>query len=346
MFLVYNLILFISILSCLYINNWLVLWVLVELSTMMVVLIISEGSTPRAIEAASKYFVVQAVASGFLLMGILSHFFIGNSFIVFGNYDLISYCLILLGVFVKLAVLPNPFWFVDVVSGVSLYRAFYVIVASKVVPVYLFISLSSQDFLLGLCLVGLLSVFLGSVLGVNQISIRKILAFSSIAHMGWMISCFPILSYWCCVVLFFCYLLMLFPIFFVSSLCSIQGIFKQKNSQFQANVGLVVIVSLLSLGGLPPLVGFFYKWLMLLGLTGQNLFLVAGILILMSVISLYYYLSVCYSVFSVYWAVPQVFCFVNVLVSNSFFFFLGVVSLVNVLVCIFLVGPIIGVWFL
>jgi len=277
-----------------------VIWVLVETITIMIVLIVSQSGTPRGVEAAAKYFVTQAVARRFLLVGILRRFFVSGGFDLFGSYDMISYFFFMLGVFIKMAVLPNPFWLVDVVRGVSLSRAFFVIIGSKIIPVYLFICLSGRRFLGGLSVLGLFSVFLGSVLGINQISIRKILAFSSVAHMGWMVSCFACLSGWYCAVLFLCYALSLLPIFFISSVCSMEGIFKRKSAQFFSRLAGVVVVSLLSLGGLPPLVGFFYKWLMFLGLVDNGLFLVAGLLVLLRLVSLYYYLRVTYSIFRIY----------------------------------------------
>lgn len=66
----------------------------------------------------------------------------------------------------------------------------------------------------------------------------------------------------------------------------------------------MVILSLLSLGGFPPLIGFFYKMTIFLGLVRGGSYLVCGYLIVMSLISLFYYLRICYNLYSLY--VPEV----------------------------------------
>jgi len=306
---------------------------------MMTVLIISYRKTPRAIEGASKYFVVQAVARRFLLMGIVSHFLVSGGFFVFWSYDFLRYCLMLRGLFIKMAVLPRPFWFVDVVRGVRLSQGFYVVVRSKIVPIYLFVSLRKENIMMGFCLVGLFSVFLGSVLGVNQIRIRKIIAYSSIAHMGWMVSCFSSLSRWYCLSLFLCYCLMLLPLFIVGAVCSLEYVFKYKKTQYFSRVRVLVVFRLLSLGGLPPLVGFFYKWVMFFGLVKEGFLLVSGILVVLSLVSLYYYIGVCYNVFSVYWFVPKIFSGLKFLSTKMYMFLSLNLSVVLIVGLLRFLGP-------
>lgn len=310
---------------------------------MSIVLIVSESKTPRAVERASKYFVVQAVARSFLVMGIMRKLLIGGSLEIFRGYRVFPYFLFLVGVFIKLAVLPRPFWFVDVVSGVKLVRGFYVVISSKIVPVYLFVCLSREVLLEEFSVLGVFSVFLGSVLGVNQVRIRKIIAFSSIAHIGWVVRCFPTLPAWSCLLLFLCYVVMLVPLFLVGAICSIEYVFKKKGTQHFSRVALFIVISFLSLGGLPPLVGFFYKWVMFLGLTRRGFFLVARVLVLLSLVSLYFYLNVCFSAFRVYWSVPQSFRALKFMSFGGLYPLVRIFLIQGVICYLLFSGPLLGV---
>lgn len=73
------------------------------------VVLLGSGLTPRTVEGVSKYYVIQAVASALLLLGVLIRFLLSGEVRLFGNYGGISYVLILLGLFMKIAVFPKPF---------------------------------------------------------------------------------------------------------------------------------------------------------------------------------------------------------------------------------------------
>jgi NADH:ubiquinone oxidoreductase subunit 2 (subunit N) len=144
----------------------------------------SQEGSPRRVEAVSKYFVAQAIARAFVLLGIVLQFSFKGSVEIFRDYKGISYIFLIIGLFIKLAVVPNPFWFVDTIRGLNLIQGFYVVIASKIIPIYLFIKLCRLQTKSFLGFVGIFSVALGRLLGLNQTKIRKIVAFSSIAHLG------------------------------------------------------------------------------------------------------------------------------------------------------------------
>lgn len=171
-----------------------------------------QGVTPRGVEAVSKYFIAQAVARAFLLLGIVFRFFTKGEIDLFSSYNYLSYVMILGGLFIKIAVVPNPFWFIDTVSGLNLVQRFYVVITSKLVPIYLFISLLNFNLKSFLLTVGIFSIGIGRFLGIKQTNVRKIVALSSIAHLGWLIVGFPFLEIYECLFVFFCYLLMVIPL--------------------------------------------------------------------------------------------------------------------------------------
>lgn len=227
--------------------------------TASLVTLLSRSGTPRAVEASSKYFMVQSIARSLLLAGLLGHFLIRGTFCIFTKYHRISYCLILSGLFVKLAVFPNPFWFVDVVRGVSLLRSTLVVVISKIIPLYLFLCLSKTGWLLVLAVVGVRRAGFSSFLAIKQTNVRKIIALSSISNVGWMVVCFPIMRFDVCVFLFFCYIVMVLPVLITGYVSSFERLLKLKKHMCHPYLGYLLGIRMLSLGGLPPLVGFFYK---------------------------------------------------------------------------------------
>ena len=132
----------------------------------------------------SKYFIAQALARAFLLLGIVYRYYKVGEINLFSDYDFFSYSLIMIGLFLKIAVVPNPYWFIDSIRGLKFFEGFYIIIMSKIIPIYLYITLSSGVFSKMLLFVGVSSIAVGRILALNQTKTRKIIALSSIAHLG------------------------------------------------------------------------------------------------------------------------------------------------------------------
>lgn len=273
--------------------------------TLGLVILISGQLTPRGVEAVAKYFILQALASAFLLVGISYRYYLLGSISFFSNYRDISYFFIMAGLMIKIAVFPNPFWFIDVVRGLRLFRSIYVVVLSKFIPLYLYSCLISCDYVVFFLLIGLATAFLATVVGTNQTRVRKIIAYSSVSHLGWMLVSFPFLSPLVCLIIFFSYIVMILPLFYLGGRNSVKFLVKAKNLYYNPLFVFSFMMSLLSLAGFPPLLGFFYKWVIFYGLVKGGAYLSAGCLILFSLLSLYFYLQICYSLYRIYWPVGK-----------------------------------------
>nr|YP_009730163.1 NADH dehydrogenase subunit 2 [Amphiura sinicola]QHT54219.1 NADH dehydrogenase subunit 2 [Amphiura sinicola] len=289
-----------SVLTAFFSNSWILVWALIELVTVILVSLISTSFTPRTVESVAKYYIINAVASIILLSGILIRYFVSGSLLIFSSYSGISYFLIILGLLIKIAVFPNPFWFIEVISGIGLLRGFYVLIISKIIPLYLFINLvlPNEIFLWGS---GLSAVLLGSIYGLNQTNIRKLIALSSVAHLGWLIVGLPNLSLLECLLIILIYLIMIFPLLWVVGLFEVEDLKSISQCYFGPPFLLIIVISLLSLGGFPPTLGFIYKLYIFIGLVNEGAFLVSLILIIMSVVSLVFYMRLCFLLYSVYW---------------------------------------------
>nr|YP_008994254.1 NADH dehydrogenase subunit 2 [Ophiacantha linea]AGQ49788.1 NADH dehydrogenase subunit 2 [Ophiacantha linea] len=281
--------------------NWFIIWAFMELVTLSMVVLLSREGGPRPAESTSKYFLLQAIASVIVLSGIVLNLFLEDSLSIFGNYNVVAYNLLIIGLLLKMAIFPNPFWFVDVVSGINIMRSIYVLIVSKIIPLYFFFILSFGGLTYLVILVSLLSVVYGSILGVNQQSVRKIVALSSIAHLGWILLSFPLLPGVVCVFLFLGYVTMLFPFLWSLFMSGVNTIIKSSNGYYNDYNNKALVLSLLSLSGLPPFIGFVYKWVIFNTLLNNNFVLICLILILCSLISLFFYLQVCFSNNGSYW---------------------------------------------
>lgn len=150
----------------------------------------------------------------------------------------------------------------------------------------------------------ILSIFIGSLGGLNQTSLRKLIAFSSINHLGWMLA--AIISkenIWEIYFLTYCFLS--FTIIFIFNsfkLYHINQIFSlQLNNPV---IKICLFLSLLSLGGLPPFLGFIPKWLVIQALTINNFLFLTFIIVCLTLITLYFYIRICYASFIInYWEI-------------------------------------------
>nr|ACN69372.1 NADH dehydrogenase subunit 2 [Henicorhina leucoptera] len=275
-------------------NHWVLAWTGLEINTLAVLPLISKSHHPRAIEAATKYFLVQAAASTLVLFSSMT-----NAWHT-GQWDITQLthplsCLILTAALaMKLGLVPFHFWFPEVLQGSSLPTGLLLSTAMKFPPITLLFMTSPSLNPVLLTTMALLSTALGGWMGLNQTQTRKILAFSSISHLGWMtiiISYNPKLA----LMSFYLYVLMTTAVFL--SLNSMKAL---KLSTLMTSwtktpaLNAMLMLTLLSLAGLPPLTGFLPKWLIIQELTKQEMAPAATIISLLSLLGLFFYLRLAY----------------------------------------------------
>nr|AAM45840.1 NADH dehydrogenase subunit 2 [Poeciliopsis fasciata] len=275
-------------------NHWLLAWMGIEINTLALIPLMVQNPHPRAVEAATKYFFAQAVASALLLFATLSNSYLTGTW----NIPLISHpapsTLCILALAMKVGLAPLHTWLPEVMQALTLRTALILSTWQKLAPLYLMyqIPLANPDLFLAL---GLLSIIVGGLGGFNQVQLRKILAYSSIAHLGWMVlvlSISPPLT----LLALYTYLLISSSLFL--SLMFLRTTHISSLSTAWAKVPALTAILpfiLLSLGGLPPLTGFAPKWLIMSEMIKENLILIAVIAILSSLLSLYFYLRIFYT---------------------------------------------------
>nr|AIG88201.1 NADH dehydrogenase subunit II [Anolis quaggulus] len=276
-------------------HHWLFAWIGLEMNTLAIIPTITTLHNPRSTEAATKYFLTQAAASAMILFSSMTNAWQTGSWDITSTMSTPAHILLTLALTMKLGLAPMHFWLPEVLQGSTLTTALIITTWQKLAPltlIYLTISNLSTMILITL---GLLSTIIGGWGGLNQTQNRKIMAYSSIAHLGWMLSISSITTnimilnlmvYLIVTTALFCFLI------FTQSKTIQDTMMTWTLSPMTTSMMMLLF---LSLGGLPPLTGFMPKWLILEELITQNLDSMAIIMALSTLLSLYFYLRLTYT---------------------------------------------------
>nr|YP_010884221.1 NADH dehydrogenase subunit 2 [Saurogobio punctatus]WIW75000.1 NADH dehydrogenase subunit 2 [Saurogobio punctatus] len=276
-------------------SHWLLAWMGLEINTLAIIPLMAQHHHPRAVEAATKYFLTQATAAAMILFASTTNAWITGEWDINNISSPIASTMVIIALALKIGLAPMHFWMPEVLQGLDLLTGLILSTWQKLAPFALIIQTAQTIDPALLTSLGLMSTLAGGWGGLNQTQLRKILAYSSIAHMGWMII---IVQYAPQLTLLALgtYIFMTSAAFLtlkVSSATKINTLaMAWSNSPILTATTALV---LLSLGGLPPLTGFMPKWLILQELTKQNLPLTATIMALAALLSLYFYLRLCYA---------------------------------------------------
>nr|AMR73926.1 NADH dehydrogenase subunit 2 [Thymallus grubii flavomaculatus]AMR73939.1 NADH dehydrogenase subunit 2 [Thymallus grubii flavomaculatus]AQY15599.1 NADH dehydrogenase subunit 2 [Thymallus grubii flavomaculatus] len=276
-------------------SHWLLAWMGLEINTLAIIPIMARQHHPRAVEATTKYFLTQATAAAMILFASTT-----NAWLV-GEWDIhqlshpLAATTAMMALALKLGLAPVHFWLPEVLQGLELTTGLILSTWQKLAPFALMIQVAPAIDPTLLVTLGLLSTLVGGWGGLNQTQLRKILAYSSIAHLGWMI-----------LILQFAPSLTLLSLMLYIVMTSSAFLTLKTNQSLTINalatswtkaptLAALTVLVLLSLGGLPPLSGFMPKWLILQELTKQGLPLTATLAAMTALLSLYFYLRLCYA---------------------------------------------------
>nr|BCD55792.1 NADH dehydrogenase subunit 2 [Gorsachius goisagi] len=275
-------------------NHWMMAWTGLEINTLAIIPLIAKPHHPRAIEATIKYFLVQASASALVLFSsLMNAWFTGQWDITQLNHP--TSCLLLTtAIAMKLGLVPFHFWFPEVLQGSSLTTALLLSTVMKLPPITILLLTSHSLNPTLMTTLAIASAALGGWMGLNQTQLRKILAFSSISHLGWMIIIMiynPKLT----LLTFYLYSLITITVFLTLNSTKTLKLSTMMTSWTKIPaLNTTLLLTLLSLAGLPPLTGFLPKWLIIQELTKQELTTTATIIAMLSLLSLFFYLRLAY----------------------------------------------------
>ena len=302
-------------------NNFLSFYVSLELQSFcLYVLAAFEREDGKSSEAGLKYFILGSFASGLLLFGIsLIYGFTGNldfdqvQMLLSSNSSgniaigvIIGLIMLLIGIFFKISAAPFHMWTPDVYQGApTIVTSFFATVA-KIAAVGVLLRLTSNT-LIGwkmdlqpiLVLITCASVLVGSIGALKQSNLKRLLAYSSIGHVGYMLIAISSFSQSLSVVIYLgIYVTMTLGTFAMimniksdgKDLVEIQDLsgLSKENPWLSAALAIFMF----SLAGIPPFAGFFAKFYVFKAALSDGLYLAIIVSIIAAVISAYYYLRI------------------------------------------------------
>nr|ABG56742.1 NADH dehydrogenase subunit 2 [Odorrana aureola] len=273
--------------------HWLLAWIGLEINTLALLPLMTKTPHPRAIEAATKYFLTQAAASALMLFSCLINALQTGEWNINTPSSLMTN-LLSIALMMKLGLAPLHFWLPEVLQGISLSTGLILSTWQKIPPMILLFQISCSINLDLVVLLSLASILIGGWGGIGQTQLRKIMAFSSIGHLGWIILILkfnPQLSLFS----FTLYIIMTTAMF-ISLIMLSSTKMSQVSTSWAKNPALTTttMLTLLSLAGLPPLTGFLPKLLISLELVKQNMIILTTLAMLASLLALFFYLRLTY----------------------------------------------------
>nr|ADU55220.1 NADH dehydrogenase subunit 2 [Dosidicus gigas]ADU55370.1 NADH dehydrogenase subunit 2 [Dosidicus gigas] len=266
-------------------SHWLTMWMGLEINLMgFLPLMNIKGKTLEA-EASMKYFIIQSMSSSILIIS--SVLMYNNTLSWYSMFTDSTFSLmIILSLVLKLGGAPLHFWMPSIAKQMSWSILFMMLTWQKLAPL-LMLSLVNSNLML-VMLISMASTIVGSIMALNQTNIQLIMTYSSISHLGWMLSMITINSS-LTMMYFFNYIMISMPLMNMLSMTLGNHLFMLTQQTKMNN--MIPISLILSLGGLPPLLGFMSKLIILISLIEMKLMMLAMFMFVGTLISLYFYLN-------------------------------------------------------
>nr|AML26235.1 NADH dehydrogenase subunit 2 [Scirtidae sp. BMNH 1274304] len=263
-------------------NSWLSMWMGLEINLLVFIPLINNKPELNASEASMKYFIIQALASSILLLSIIIMSLKINNYMIQSSFLMFNSALLL-----KMGAAPFHFWFPEVISGLSWFNSFILLTWQKIAPMMMLIFHKNNNFFFFIILC---CMIFSIIQGFNQTDLRKIMAYSSINHIGWMLtSLMFIQSIW--IYYYVTYTIITWNLinFFKNfNMFQFNQIYLSMNYSFLMKI--LFTINFFSLSGLPPFLGFYPKWLTIKFLMENNFHFMAIIMMLSTLMMIFIYM--------------------------------------------------------
>nr|QZZ18362.1 NADH dehydrogenase subunit 2 [Yangisunda tiani] len=255
-------------------SNWIMMWCGLEISLISIIpLMISKMMMSS--ESTMKYFIVQSISSAMLMMAMLIMIMKGDY-----NYNFMLSTSLL----IKTGVAPFHNWVLTVIEGLDLWLMLIVLSINKISPLTL-ISYTTTS----LIMIIWITLMTGSMMGLNQNSMKKIIGYSSIFNMGLIIMVIKSNLMWMYYLLIYSAMLMLIT----KQLNDMKTLFINQSVFLQSKKNKFMIwINLLSMGGMPPLLGFSIKYMTINQMINFEMISLIVFMVMSSLLVMFFYLRI------------------------------------------------------
>nr|QIP52435.1 NADH dehydrogenase subunit 2 [Casinycteris argynnis] len=276
-------------------SHWLMVWIGFEMNMLAMIPILMKKYNPRSMEASTKYLLTQATASMLLMLAITMNLTYSGQWSITKPLTPMTSVIMTLALAMKLGLSPFHFWVPEVTQGIKLSSGLIMLTWQKLAPMSILYQMSPTMNPNLLLTMSILSIAVGGWGGLNQTQLRKIMAYSSIAHMGWMTT-IMVYNPTMALLNLMIYILLTTTTFMMLIMNSSTTTLSLSHMWNKTPLmTTTVLMTLLSLGGLPPLSGFMPKWMIIQELTKNNNITMPTIMAMTALLNLYFYMRLTYS---------------------------------------------------
>nr|YP_008999763.1 NADH dehydrogenase subunit 2 [Nectogale elegans]AGH27160.1 NADH dehydrogenase subunit 2 [Nectogale elegans] len=276
-------------------SHWFMIWIGFEMNMLAIIPMLMKNYNPRSMEASTKYFMTQATASMILMLAIIMNLLFSGQWTITNITNSTASMLMTMALVMKLGLSPFHFWMPEVTQGIPLSSGLILLTWQKIAPLSVLYQIFPSINPNMLLTMSILSLIVGGWGGLNQTQLRKIMAYSSIAHMGWMTA----------IMIYNPNLMLLNLTVYMAMTISTFMLFMYSSStttlslSFTWNktpmITILILMTMLSLGGLPPLTGFLPKWMIIQEMTKNDSVILPTTMAILSLLNLFFYMRLTYS---------------------------------------------------
>nr|AUW38597.1 NADH dehydrogenase subunit 2 [Poecilocoris druraei]QXJ42681.1 NADH dehydrogenase subunit 2 [Poecilocoris druraei] len=257
-------------------NSWISMWMGMEMN-MIAFIPLMNSKNKTSSEAMMIYLLVQSMSSMMFMFSIMM--FNLTMYSMFMNMVTIS-------LLIKLGASPFHLWLPEILTKMSWTNSAILMTWQKIAPLSVLNNMVYDNKIMYLSII--LCVSMGALGGLNQMSLRKIMGYSSINHLGWMLSLSKVKNNWMNYLII--YTIMVAMMCWMFHQYNMVHINQVNNMDMTLTEKMTYLMSMMSLGGLPPFLGFLPKWLTIQTLIMDKMYVMITIMIMCSLLSLFYYM--------------------------------------------------------
>nr|YP_002889396.1 NADH dehydrogenase subunit 2 [Orussus occidentalis]ACJ69694.1 NADH dehydrogenase subunit 2 [Orussus occidentalis] len=319
-------ILIFSTLLSISVESWFLAWLGLEINLICFISLISDF--PSNTETNIKYFIVQSFSSSlFLFSSTILLVNKLNFFVMLLNFSLL----------IKLGMVPFHFWYPLIMGKLKWSHCMILSTWQKISPLILISYFNIFELIIFIII---LSSLASSIMGMNQTSLKKLMAFSSISHFSWILTNMLLNE---TNMYFYTMIYFSLTISVMNSFLNMNLSMINQTSSFLVNksftFNLLFSMMILSLGGMPPLMGFMPKLTTIMVLINHNYKLLIIILCLSSLLNLFFYMRIIYSMIIFFHSNSKISPYLNVISPSPS---MNLMSIIPIMLLNFILIPLIS----
>nr|YP_010736871.1 NADH dehydrogenase subunit 2 [Pedionis papillata]WEP24745.1 NADH dehydrogenase subunit 2 [Pedionis papillata] len=253
-------------------NNWVNMWTGMEIGVLSVIPMMTQEKISS--DSPMKYFIIQSVSSSMMIMSLMTM-----------SMEMNFKLMMIISMLIKIGASPFHIWVLSLIEGMNFYIMFFMFTLIKI-PGLLTISMLNEQMQIW----SMLSMLTGALMAINQCSIKKILAYSSIYNLGVMLSSMNSNEIWLNYMLIYSLtLVMLMPLLLKTKSMYLNQLIL---NEIEPVTKISIWISFMSMAGLPPLLGFSVKMMIIEKLVMKKELMLMLVMISTSMIIMFLYMRI------------------------------------------------------